>query len=1257
MSRWKKISLAVLVVLLLIIGAVGFLVGTTTGLHLVFNAANRWVPGLAISQVTGGWRDLTLKNVTYTQPGVDVRAGELHLAVRLGCLRSSSLCVNDLSLKDINVAIDSKKMPPSEPAPEEDSGPLNLSTPYPITLSRVALDNVNLKIDDTTVSVMSFTSGLNWQERNLTLTPTSLQGLLIALPKAAEVAQEQVVEPKIEKPDPEEPPLGDTLREMFSKPLLPEMTDVHLPVNLNIQEFRGERLRLTGDTDVMVNSLLLKVTSNDGQMTLDTLDIDSDKGQVTASGSAQLRDSWPVDMTLNSSLNFEPLKGEKIKMKIGGALREQLELGVNLSGPVGVDVRAQTRLAEAGLPLTLDVNSKQLYWPLSGKKEYQADDLKLKLSGKMTDYTLSFRTAVKGEQVPPATITLDAKGNEQQVNLDKLRVAALQGNIDLKAVLDWQQAISWRSELTLEGINTAKFAPDWPSKLDGLIKTRGSLYGGSWQMDVPELKITGNVKQNRVDVNGKLKGNSYMQWNIPGLHAALGKNTVDIKGDLSDKALALDANIDAPNLDNALPGLGGTAKGLVKVLGTLEAPQLQADLTANSLRWQELSIARVLLKGDVKSGEQIAGNLDLQVNNIQQPGVDIRQVSLEAKGSEQQHQLQLRVQGEPVSGGLKLSGAFDRNAQRWRGELSDTRFDTPVGPWSLSRAMALDFRAEEQKVSVGPHCWNNPNAELCVPQTIDVGASGHALINLNRFDLAMLKPFMPEQTQASGVFSGKADVSWNSDGGLPQGKVSLQGRGVKVTQVVNQNPLPVAFDTLNLDAELRNNRADLGWMIRIQNNGQFDGKVQVSDPQGRRNLAGNVNIRNFSLAMVNAIFSRGEQAAGNLNADLRLAGNAERPQLLGNLRLTGLDIDANFMPFDMQPSELALTFNGMSSQLQGVVRTARGQINLSGDADWSQLDNWRARIAAQGNKVRITVPPMVRLDVSPDVVFEATPSLYTLNGKVDVPWARILVKEVPESAVGVSSDEVMLDENLKPKEGQTASVPINSNLTIHVGDNVRIDAFGLKARLAGDLKVAQDKQGLGLNGQINIPEGRFHAYGQDLVVQKGELLFSGPPDQPLLNIEAIRNPEATENNVKAGVRVTGQADEPKVEVFSDPAMSQQEALSYLLRGQGLDSSGSDSQQMTSMLIGLGVAQSGQVVGKIGETFGVSNLALDTTGVGDSSQVVVSGYVLPGLQVKYGMGIFDSLATLTLRYRLMPKLYLEAVSGVDQALDLLYQFEF
>ncbi|CBK87461.1 hypothetical protein ENC_43310 [Enterobacter hormaechei] len=61
MSLWKKISLGVLIFIVLLLGTVAFLVGTTTGLHLLFNAANRWVPGLEIGQVTGGWRDLRLE--------------------------------------------------------------------------------------------------------------------------------------------------------------------------------------------------------------------------------------------------------------------------------------------------------------------------------------------------------------------------------------------------------------------------------------------------------------------------------------------------------------------------------------------------------------------------------------------------------------------------------------------------------------------------------------------------------------------------------------------------------------------------------------------------------------------------------------------------------------------------------------------------------------------------------------------------------------------------------------------------------------------------------------------------------------------------------------------------------------------------------------------------------------------------------------------------------------------------------------------
>ncbi|MCW0135054.1 hypothetical protein OIU89_15195 [Escherichia coli] len=47
------------------------------------------------------------------------------------------------------------------------------------------------------------------------------------------------------------------------------MTDVHLPLNLNIEEFKGEQLRVTGDTDITVRTMLLKVSSIDGNTKLD----------------------------------------------------------------------------------------------------------------------------------------------------------------------------------------------------------------------------------------------------------------------------------------------------------------------------------------------------------------------------------------------------------------------------------------------------------------------------------------------------------------------------------------------------------------------------------------------------------------------------------------------------------------------------------------------------------------------------------------------------------------------------------------------------------------------------------------------------------------------------------------------------------------------------------------------------------------------------------------------------------------------------
>lgn len=75
----------------------------------LINSAARWVPGLDIASVSGGWRGLTLTGIQYQMPGVTVKAGQFYLSLQLSCLKNSELCVNALTAQDIDVVVNTKR--------------------------------------------------------------------------------------------------------------------------------------------------------------------------------------------------------------------------------------------------------------------------------------------------------------------------------------------------------------------------------------------------------------------------------------------------------------------------------------------------------------------------------------------------------------------------------------------------------------------------------------------------------------------------------------------------------------------------------------------------------------------------------------------------------------------------------------------------------------------------------------------------------------------------------------------------------------------------------------------------------------------------------------------------------------------------------------------------------------------------------------------------------------------------------------------
>ncbi len=611
---------------------------------------------------------------------------------------------------------------------------------------------------------------------------------------------------------------------------------------------------------------------------------------------------------------------------------------------------------------------------------------------------------------------------------------------------------------------------------------------------------------------------------------------------------------------------------------------------------------------------------------------------------------------ELVSTELAFSGSLDQQPSlRWQGKLDRWWLETEQGLWQLTQSPELGFESETQTVSVTAHCWEQEASSLCLDNDIKVGESGEAALSITSFDFAQISQYVPETLKLEGEFSSHVTAKWSPEASpnveasiqLPEGGVELLGEA----------PVQLGWNRMEVTASLKDDNLNAQWLLDFKDNGDISGQAVIPNVlQEDKTIDGNLTLTTFRLGFLAPLVGDFSKFDGQVSTDLSLKGPALHPEVYGEFLLEQLKLSGNVTPIDVDNGNIALTFAGYDANLDASIETPDGELTIKGDAGWEDLEQWHAKARVFAEQLLVDIPPMVKVKVEPDMTIDVSAKHAKVDGSIHLPWGRIVVEALPSSAVSVSKDQVILNADLQPVEGGT-TVPfkVESNVNITIGEDFRLSAFGLEGNLVGQLMVAQDDRGPQVNGEINIENGSYSSFGQDLLIQEGKILMNGPVDQPYVAITAVRNPENTQDDVTAGIKVSGPADEPEITIFSEPAMPQANALSYLLSGQNIGAE-SDGNAMTTALIGLSLAKSGRVVGEIGEAFGVQDLQVDTAGSGDESQVTVSGYVFPGLQVKYGVGIFDPVSELTVRYRLLSNLYVEVVSGVDSAVDVLYQFD-
>ncbi|MEE4146035.1 MAG: translocation/assembly module TamB domain-containing protein, partial [Halieaceae bacterium] len=290
--------------------------------------------------------------------------------------------------------------------------------------------------------------------------------------------------------------------------------------------------------------------------------------------------------------------------------------------------------------------------------------------------------------------------------------------------------------------------------------------------------------------------------------------------------------------------------------------------------------------------------------------------------------------------------------------------------------------------------------------------------------------------------------------------------------------------------------------------------------------------------------------------ELALAGGAADVPMAG-LELRQIDLRVHSDA--ARPGQLAIA---------GGLTSGEGRVDLSGHVD---LASGGTALTIAGDRLLAYDTPDARVLVSPDLQLGWDSDVLTLRGRVAVPEAVItpqlglspalLTEDTtttpqPGRVIAPSPDVVIIDAAGELEEPPASAPPLrlDSRLELLVGDRVNVRALGLIGRLTGKVTFINRPGGDLLpvaNGSLAIEDGTFRAFGQDLEIETGRVVFAGKPvTEPELNVRAVRWIDNDPVVSSVGVLLTGPARQPLLELFSRPELDQTEIQSYLLTGSG-----------------------------------------------------------------------------------------------------------
>ena len=870
----------------------------------------------------------------------------------------------------------------------------------------------------------------------------------------------------------------------------------------------------------------------------------------------------------------------------------------------------------------------------------------------------------------------DARLDAEAVTLTALRAGIGSGtlNAEGKLSLKDEQPFSFKGKLT--NFDPARVATVAPGRINADFTASGTL--------APELRV-GLDFSVRDSVYAGLPMRGEGKLRLAGERLLPSQATIDMAGNQAQLSGSFGArgdrlklHVDAPQLERLKFGVAGVLKLDANVTGTLARPEIVGTYSAQSLVVGPHHVASASGSAELRGG--LDGTLALQLNarDYRGPVATLHTLDVTLSGTQARHSFELKTAGalhdKPMQLTLAGQGAWQGQAG-WNGTIRTLEERGTVNVRLIAPAQLL---VADQHVRLGAAGLQFERARVNVDSfEFDHGRirtqgnlDGLQVANLLRLAEALSGEAPPVRSDL--VLDGRWNITLAE---TASGFAELRRRSGDVSVSAGRGFTTLGLGESALRAEFAGSRVNLRGGVEAARLGKLvvDASAGLLQDQGLMTvtpasaLAGKVSLDVPKIKTLEAFTGPQYAFDGKLAATLQLAGTVGNPLLTGNIDGSGIAITLYDLGIRLTDGIVRVALDQNAIELKQVeFRGGDGKIVATGNVKLGETDpNLTGKIVA--DKLQIFASPERTLIVSGDASIVNENRQIVIRGKFRVDSGLF---DLPKAGAPELGDDVVVVRRRDQREIKTAATPVPEtrpagrfspliDLTLDLGDNFRFRGAGADLRLGGQLGIkSAPLTPLRATGTIRVTDGTYEAFGRKLNIERGIVNFNGPVDNPNINIRAMRRNQ----EVEAGVEVTGTVRLPRVRLVSEPNVPEEDKLSWLMFGYGAESAAAGQQKQLGGAA-LGGAALGMIGGRAGkgivQHFGIDEFSIgpSTAGLNEQQVVSVGKAVTEQISVGYEQSLTSASSVFKLTWAFSRRWSLVAKGGSISGLSLLFNRRF